>query len=348
MSPALATQSGGLTEEELKRLPASVRRQHEEAMAQMEQAQTPEAANEAPPAEGNGNEAPASEDEGQPIVPAAQPANEAPGGSTDGALAAEKAEMERQIQELTAYQQRHEGRLRKLSQENRELAERLKTATETIADLERKATPTRKGQLPVHDLEDYGLVDDERQVLGAEGMSGVAKIAAKISQEQVGRTSQQVTEMSLRLEEQLKTLFFQGLTARVPNWQAIDQTDAFDLWLEAIEPASGQSRRALIEHCWQTKDTERAAWFYRAFEDEQQSKQIKPKPAATPARVAPVEEQVVPRKGVGVQTPAARIWTAKEIQQTATDINRGRYSASESDALRKEMDLAISQGRVRP
>ena len=148
------------------------------------------------------------------------------------------------------------------------------------------------------------------------------------------------------------------LTEAVPNWQDINQLDAFKAWLALPDQYSGATRHSMLLSAYAENDTPRVLAFFRGF--------ISELAATTPADElvpAPAAPQQPPKPGLEslaapgrARTPAQTNAPAEKQIITPDDVNafyaakrRGEYAGREEEfnALEQELFKAQREGRVR-
>lgn len=205
-------------------------------------------------------------------------------------------------------------------------------------------TPEPRPTTDPKDVEAFGLdmVTMVQRVAGDWVASARQQIAARFDQveqaiaalqDAVSGTSQTV---ALTAEQQ----FFNQLDRLVPNWEEINQMDAFKAWLMALDPVYSLPRQAALTAAREAGDPQRAANVFLAF-------------VATlppPAPPAPIESPT-PR-GNGAPPPLApasrQPVRGSEIESFYADVRRGLYRSNPQELARLEAfyNAALAEGRV--
>ncbi len=130
-----------------------------------------------------------------------------------------------------------------------------KPAVEPAIDLSKFFTPDQ--------LDDIG--EDHAKFLIKTAMAA----ARETVQDQIAkhiepqRKAQQDTEQERKNAEW--NSFLERLTALVPNWQVINESDAWKLWLSRVDDVSGFERQELLDRATDRRDDKRTAALFNAF-----------------------------------------------------------------------------------
>lgn len=149
--------------------------------------------------------------------------------------------------------------------------------------------------------------------------------------------------------------FYEALTARVPDWQVVNDNPRFHDWLLSPDPLSGLQRQTLLTDAHNALDIARVV---NIFEMGRQALGIAVAP--TPQRaeqqrasnVTKLEKQIAPGRASASTAPPTQTekkqWTRQEIAKFFADKQRGVYRGREADAQALERDIFLAQreGRV--
>lgn len=134
--------------------------------------------------------------------------------------------------------------------------------------------------------------------------------------------------------------FWSRLSSDVPDWETINQDDAWIAWLSEDDPVSGQTRDSHLKAAQQSLDAKRVAAIFKSFK----ATQTKPaKPAATKPPVQPVGNPAE----ASLPSPAQKLRMAdwqkfqKEVQQ---GLWRGREK--EAEAIDRKFIAAMQSGNI--
>ena len=311
-------------------LPASVQRQLEQADAI--QAQIAASA-EPPPMEAIQPAAPIA-----PVAPAPAPA--APASVTDDATWQQRF---RTINGLAAAADR---RAQEAEQAKAELAQRLNALTARLGELENARAESPKQEMNPRDVEQFGsdmMEMLQRHITTALGAFEDRQKAAfgSLAQRLVA-LEQTVTGVSTRTAETAERTFWSMLTDAVPDWEAVNGSEDFHLWLAEVDRMTGAPRQALLQAAQKAQSVERVAAIFNAF------KEARPKP---PAQA--LASQVSPGTGGSAAppqaNPATQVVSQKFIRDFYNDVARGRYKGRELEMNQTEaaINQALAENRVR-
>ena len=226
-----------------------------------------------------------------------------------GKYSAEVPRMAAEIKELKAREKRRE-------EEHKRLLER------------KKAEPLVKKE----EVEEYG-----------EGLIDVVRRAAR--EELAGRDQ---TIESLKSEiDNLKGAsakteeigFYQHLSNKHPDWQSINEDSKFHQWLDEPDTFSGKRRQDLLTEAEQDRDAQKIANIFSAYK--------KTLNIAEANANEGLEKQVVPERAAAASAPPGkRLWTRNDINKFYYELRRGSIPEKQALAIEKEIQSAITEGRV--
>lgn len=214
------------------------------------------------------------------------------------------------------------------------------------ADAKTKPAEPEKPVADPRDVENFGSDLVEMVQRTAERMFGRA---ANELQTRAAAIEQRLAQLEQVLQGTTQTVavnaeqaFFDRLTKLVPEWEAINTNQAFLAWLAEVDPILGQPRQSALDAAQQSLNAERAAAVFKTF--------AATLPAAPKAN--PLDKQVSP-KGSASAAPAAPAQPVIYTQQQVVDFynakRRGEFRGKDKEAaaIEAELNLAISEGRVR-
>jgi hypothetical protein len=195
--------------------------------------------------------------------------------------------------------------------------------------------------------------------------AALAKLEQKFAKLEaaMGATSQQVVKSQW-------DQFLERLDGRIDGWREIDNTAAFNEWLDGVDPFFGVPRREALDTATRAMDDARVVKVFEAFLSQQgatvsrparrQRQQAAGTGAAPTAPDAPpaapsLEDFAAPGRPSPAQSapPPANngpeIWTIPEIQAFYRDRAAGvfRSRPEEADRIEREIAAAQREGRVR-
>lgn len=244
-----------------------------------------------------------------------------------GLFNAEMPKMQAQLRELS-------GQLGTLSTENQFLK----------AELAKKPEPT---------LKEAGIITDaDRETFGAELVDLIERATSpNVRKTDVDQVLNRIKELELKLgnvsENQAsanETAFWKNLTRNVPDWEAINTTDAWKAWLLEVDPIYGMSRQAGLDVAFNRMDGERVATIFNTY------KNTRPAPPPTPQQE--LQRQVTPtRSRASTEAPAGAqggmLWTSESITALYNDIRKGVLSAEDAAMYEADLNRAAEEGRIR-
>lgn len=242
--------------------------------------------------------------------------------------------------EVPALQQQ----VRELAQTGQQNAQQL----EALRQAQQAPAEPKKPEVDSRDVESFGsdLVDMVQRVTQKQLWDVTQKLDAVVATldqrfKQIEHEVQGTTQsVAITAEES----FFNRLTKQVPNWEAINASDAFLAWLGVEDPVYGAPRQTGLDAAQRSLNADRAAAVFRAFEATQTATPT-PKPNALDKQVSP---RAVATPEPTAQTEAPML-TQKQITDFYGDVSRGKYRGRDVEAQRIEqvINQAIAEGRVR-
>lgn len=239
----------------------------------------------------------------------------------------------------------------------RELEANLQQALSRISELEqatRKPAQSEPAQPLVtdKDVEAFGgdLIDlvkrQAQEVIQAAARDMEGRIAAK--DVEIARLREQLGGVAEQTKVVTQHTFLADLAKLVPDWETVNIDQGFLDWLAQTDPLTGLQRQSYLEDAYGKLDVKRTAEIFNAYKG---TKGTAPRPASPPSelqrQVQPASSQATPATS-GADN-GTKIWSVNEIDQFYRDVARGAYTGkdTEKQRLNAEIDLAISQGRLR-
>lgn len=255
-----------------------------------------------------------------------------------------------------------EQRLRSLEGRYRSDMQR---SAERVMQLERElatrptpeALPPETSLLTEAEIQDYGpeFVDLVRRA----STEAQRPLLAKIGQleAELGATGRRI---AVSANDQLHAY----MSARIPDWQAINNLPEFVDWSRLPDVYSGAIRQSLMQDAWNKGDGPRVEAFFRGFLAEHPALDSLRAPAApaaqppaqpngSPAPAQPrvtLESLAAPgRARSAPPMPADKpVYTQAQILKFYTDVATGRFGGSEADRAAIDGDIILAQheGRI--
>lgn len=328
-------------------LPASVRRQAEEAAAlEAQLAQpTPEPAPSDqptdPPAEVAPAQAPAVQQPPAPTQPQPDPWEQRY-RTLQGILDAEQKRNREQSAEL-------QGQL-----------------TDTLARLKSLETAQAQPAEPTKPV----VSADEVEAFGAETIDLMRRIAADVFRQMpvanadtLDKLIADVADLRKQVggvqQDHIKTVedrFWEEFRSLVPDYEAVNADRRFLDWLAAKDPMAGVERQQFLNAAFSAANARQAAEVFKGWMRSVGWGEAPAAPAPqveAPSTASELEAQVAPggsRSGVDFtfDVTGTRIWTGAEINAAFAEMTKGKMTRVDVERLQSEIDLALAQGRVKP
>lgn len=157
---------------------------------------------------------------------------------------------------------------------------------------------------------------------------------------------QQVGSVSERQGATDRRGYLSTLEQQIPGFDAINADPKFLEWLDETDPMTGLARKAYLTDAYNAMDVGRTAAIFLSWPGAKAHQQQRQPKADLARQVAP---NAARSSAAPATTPNERVWSMREIDTFYRDLARGSYRGRDADAQRieAEIDLAVSQGRVR-
>jgi hypothetical protein len=206
------------------------------------------------------------------------------------------------------------------------------------------------------------VTEKDEEAFGSDLLDVVRRQAKEIIQAERGQFQQVIEELkaeNAQLHQQLgsvserqgandRNTYLAALDRNIPAFAQINSDPKFLAWLDEVDPMTGLNRKAYLDDAYQAFDVQRTAAIFNAWPGSKAFTGTKSSPKAELAK------QVAPSAARTASNPAAnpneRVWSMSDIDAFYRDVSRGTYRGRDAEAQRieAEIDLAVSQGRVKP
>jgi hypothetical protein len=241
----------------------------------------------------------------------------------------------------------------------RELEQQLQGAFSRISELEQatrkpnQAEPS-KPLVTDSDVETFGgdLIDlvkrQAQEVIQSAARDMEGRLTAK--DVEIAKLREQLGGVAEQTKAVTQNTYLSELTKLVPDWEAVNTNQGFLDWLAQTDPLTGLQRQSYLDDAFGKLDVRRTAEIFSAY---RALTGTRPQPTSTGPQIE-LQRQVQPSSTQA--TPATtgadngtKIWSVNEIDQFYRDVARGFYAGKDGERqrLNTDIDLAISQGRLR-
>lgn len=212
------------------------------------------------------------------------------------------------------------------------------------------------------------LSPEEREEYGPEFLDIISRTAREnISpevaalKEQIDSLQGQLSNVTTKAAAQEETTMKDALTQRVPQWEALNEDEAFVDWLNKLDTRAGATYYELLNKAFQRGDVDTTASFFSEFLTENnrgqelpQEELGEPTEQADPARrpTIPVAQLAAPGQPAGSRPATApkgkRIWKTSEITAFYNEVQKGRFADKKTEKANIERSIvnAGKEGRV--
>jgi hypothetical protein len=245
------------------------------------------------------------------------------------------------------------------AQRARFLEDRVGQLEGLIASMQRpteaaQPAPVAKQHLTDKDSEEYGsdMVDFVRRAV-AEGTAALQDENRALRQDLqrlngVVPAVQQVAQQQRMTQEER---FWGNLQQAVPEWQRINDNQAFKDWLLTPDPMTGITRQTYLEDAQQGGDVARVANIFTSWQT-QFGKPVNAKQQSASRSIQnELEKQIAPGRTQASASPnvaEAKQWSTSDIAKFYDDVRKGAFKGrdGEMQALERDIFLAQREGRV--
>jgi len=268
------------------------------------------------------------------------------------------------VVQTTEWEQRYRTLKGKYDAEMPRLHNQVRELQTQMAALAKPPEPPKPPETP--QAKKRLVTDKDAETFGPDLLDLIKRQAHEIADEMVGSREtklvqemqklqaenaalmEKVTGVTKSQEVSAQQAYLAKLGTLVPDWEAINVDQRFLDWLTEIDPMSGLARQAYLDNAFQSLDVNRTATLFRAWV----ASVTPPTPAPVPApQQSEVQRQVTPGKSKSTtptqQDDPTRVWSTQEIERFFSDLRAGRVKRDDAARIEKEIDLAVSQGRVR-
>jgi hypothetical protein len=310
----------------LPRAVLEAERKAEEALQRLQTARQPQQQQNDPPP----GDPPASDP--APTPPPSEPAataNPAP-AATPPANTEGDEKWESRFKTLTG---KYNAEVPRLHAAIKERDAKLNSLTEEVEALKASLAKPKESLVKPEEVNEFGepLVDLIRRAAREEVQSKDAELA------ELRRKLDQVQVATVETKE---VGFYEALAQAVPDWVTINDDPEFHTWLGEVDDLTGMQRQQILSQAEEKRDAGRVARFFNAYKKVQQEKAAEAN-TSLDSQIAP------PTSRVDAPPQGKKIWTRGEIADFYARDRRGEFSAEKAAAIDQEIQLAVTEKRVR-
>lgn len=154
-----------------------------------------------------------------------------------------------------------------------------------------------------------------------------------------------VQDLSRSQIEQAKADFWGAINTQVPNWQSINDSQAFKEWLLSEDPVTGATRQQFLSQAQSELNASRVIKFFREWERTAAGGQT---PAPTKSQ-GELEQYVAPgnSRSTVPTGQTKKQWTRDEISTFYKDVMLGKYNGRPEQKKKIEDDIFAAQAENR-
>ena len=208
------------------------------------------------------------------------------------------------------------------------------------------------------------VTDEDTETYGDDLISLMRRVVAETDAGEKARLQDEIADLRKQMAAQASTVeavagnvtgerrakYFTDLVRDVPNYEEVDNDQAFKDWLLKPDEFSGVIRNEILQNAYFAFDVGRTAQVFNAY-----LAQATPAPPPPPPPVDPQAElasQVSPGQGRAAAVVAPddgkKVWSIAEMDTFYKDVSRGDYRGRMDEVRRIEADIdkALAEGRV--
>ncbi len=241
---------------------------------------------------------------------------------------------------------RMHGRIKELEQQLQQAVEQFKQA----------AQQPKQSEEPPKRL----VTEKDEEAFGSDLLDVMQRKAQEVIHAEREQFTQMINELraeNAKLHQQVGSVserqgatdrrgYLNALEQQIPGFEAINADPKFLEWLDDMDPMTGLSRKAYLTDAYNAMDVGRTAAIFTSWPGAKGHQQQRNPKADLAKQVAPNAART---SSTPPSNPNERSWSMREIDLFYKDLARGAYRGRDADAQRieAEIDLAVSQGRVR-
>ena len=285
------------------------------------------------------------------------PNNAAPSPANEQTPGVDNVPEETITQKYRTLQGMYNAEVPRLHQQNREMQQRLQQMEQLLASMTavnpQPAAPAVERLVTDKDVEDYGESIDIMRKVTREELGAVAQrmatIEATLRQMQTSVVPQ-VQAVAHRQQMSAEQQFWADLAAAVPNFRQVNDNEAFQSWLLAVDPLTGITRQTYLDDAQRSLDARRVASFFRTWLESTGQAAVAQSTGDSPR--SELEKQVSPGRSRSAGTPApanqGKMYSPADIRAFFDAVRSGKYKGREQERARIERDIFAAQreGRI--
>lgn len=274
--------------------------------------------------------------------PTAAPEKQAPTEDAKPVEQPAKAEPVAQQPAIDGWEHKYKVLSNKYSAEVPRLAQELRELKDKFREQSEKMAVAPVTELP------SGLTPEKVvETFGEDFAAAVGALASKISEQQATKLREEfapkMDAATSTANANARQAFLRQLSDSVPDWQVIDQEDAFTAFLDEFDQLTGRQRRRFFEEADQANDSHRIISFFTAYREGSSAKKTLQKEVAKNA----MEYSLSPSSVRASEAPVGKkVWSQGEIRKFYTDARRGIYTPSEYERIESDIFAAQNEGRL--
>lgn len=266
----------------------------------------------------------------------------------------EKAPEDVVLQKYKTLQGMYNAEVPRLHAQNREMQQRIQQMEQLLSSISAQqaaasAPPVQVEKLVTDkDVEEYG---DSLEVMRKVSREEVGSVAQRIAQlekmisQLQSNVVPQIQAVAQKQAVSAEQQFWADLSAAVPNWRDVNDSQEFQSWLLEVDPLTNISRQTYLEDAQRGLDARRVGNFFRAWLDKTGQATVAQNTGRVSA-TSELEKQVTPGRSKNSGSPStskARVYTPADIQKFFADVRQGKYKGREQERDRLERDIFAAQ-----
>lgn len=200
-----------------------------------------------------------------------------------------------------------------------------------------------------------GLTKKEVEEYGPELVEMIMRVATNLTAPQIRQLADEqrrlagvVNTSAQNYQKSARDLLYEHLADKVPDWDAVNNSEEFLDWLAEDDLFSGFSRKAGLMKAFEQNDAQRVIQMFKAFKAEDERARL-----PTGAHIDPVTLIAPGTPAGGSSTPAqpgssGEMIHEQEIGDFFNAVRMGKIKGEARKVREAQINLAVSQGRVIP
>lgn len=259
------------------------------------------------------------------------------------------------VQKYKTLQGMYNAEVPRLHQQNKELQQRMQQMEQLLASVSQQPAPATTQPAPTveklvseREVEEYGESIDVMRKVSREELIPIAQKLGQLEnllKQMQANVIPQVQAVAQQQHVSAEQTFWADLGRIVPNWQEVNNNEAFQSWLLEADPLTGITRQTYLDDAQRSLDAGRVSNFFRTWLEV--TGQATVAQSTGRATNTELEKQVAPGRSRSAGAPTSankgKVYAPQDITNFFNDVRSGKYKGREQERDRIERDIFAAQ-----